>query len=196
MFTSPLLVFVPMPALGTFIHELSHYSVATAVGFDATLHYRSTTWETPIPSSEMAELLVVLAGPLVGITIGTFGLCWLVSLDRRGHLIPASTKRGWVPFLLTLFWARQVFTAIFALLKSVVSGGWTLTDETIACLMLGLPLWVLPAILGGFGVAVCVRGVRLFVPVPNRALFLAGALVGCGAGWVLWMHVLGPWLLP
>jgi len=129
---------------------------------------------------------------------GTLGLAWLL-WNRRKHAAAESLSRaGWCAVLLALLWARQVFNQLRYGLDwiqgeiDIPTGG----DEERISLLLGIPRWSLLAASGLIGVIICSVVVGYGVPALQRRPLLIGASVGGAAGYILWMNMLGPYLLP
>src|SRR5690349_527010 len=108
------LVFLPLPILGTLLHEAGHFGVAWVLGRQPMLHYMSTDWRSD-PSRPLGpgeDLAIALGGPCVDIIIGTVGVVWLARLRRNHRGLDAISTRAWVAALLAAFWSRPVFVAL------------------------------------------------------------------------------------
>jgi len=62
--------------------------------------------------------------------------------------------------------------------------------------MLDLPFWLLAAITGVIGFFVLYVVVFKFIPQQQRLTFVSSGIVGGVAGYVLWLYLPGPLLLP
>lgn len=187
------LLFVPMGALGTVLHELGHWAVAEALGCPASLHYGWTHLECA-PLSATASTLVTLGGPVQTMVTGTLGLGLLWRL--RGQ---AWGGRHVIALLMALFWSREVFNAaayvVFQLGGMVPAERLVQGDELLLGLALGGPPELVLAVTGLVGV-VAVLWVALEVPRAERVPLVVGGGVGSLLGFALWMSFLGPILLP
>lgn len=193
------LLFLPMAAVGTLLHEAGHLTVAAALGYETELHYGSVTWWDPGGSEPAAHAFyITLAGPLQTILFGTVGLGLLFRRRREAAL----GARGWAALLLALFWSRQVFNAGKILLGYVRGGewarggGWPATDEVELAEYLGWPALSLAFGSAALGLAVCSWVVFGLVPRASRRAVLLGGGLGSLAGFAIWYGVLGPRLLP
>lgn len=187
------LLFVPMGALGTMLHELGHWAVAEALGCPATLHYGWTHLECA-PLSESASTLVTLGGPVQTMVTGTLGLGLLWRL--RGQ---AWGGRHLVALLMALFWSREVFNAaayvVFRVGGMVPAERLVQGDELKLGLALGGPPELVLAVTGLVG-ALAVLWVALEVRRSERVPLVVGGGVGSLLGFALWMQIVGPVLLP
>jgi hypothetical protein len=215
---------VLLPAAGTLSHEAGHIAVARWLGYETKLYYASMSTLAddsavyagrcgPPPAAEADQpayaecrwqeekresLLISLGGPLQTMLSGTIGLAWLL-WNRRKHAAAESLSRaGWCAVLLALLWVRQVFNQLRYGLDwiqgaiDIPTGG----DEEWIAVVLGIPRWSILAASGLIGVIVCCVVVGYGVPAPQRRPMLIGASVGGATGYILWMNVLGPYLLP
>jgi len=177
------LVFLPMAAIGTLVHELGHMAVARARGYSPVLHYGWMTWGR---GSLRDEVLISAGGPVTNMLIGTIGFAWLFWLRRGVPRESPLVVSGWCATLLALFWSRQVFNAAGSVALVIIGKGGTASgDETF--LTLGVPSIA--------GLVVC-GAVVWFHPRAQRLAFAIAAPAGCVVGFVAWYGLLGPHLLP
>ena len=195
--TAIVLAFVVCTVLGTLSHEFGHIVVAKCLGYETTLHYASMNWTTGLdyPAVNARHVLLVsLGGPAQTLLFGLLGfglLCY-----RRKH--PTFVATDWVLIFLTLFLSRMIANPVFEITAYISGrsetpfGG----DEERIALLLGwhpstitLPLFLL-------AVACCAVSIFWFIPVQYRKRFLVWGILGAGAGYFLWMIVLGPMVLP
>ena len=156
-FATTALVFLPLPLIGTLVHECGHAGVARLLGCRTQIHFGSTDWATADGRlrSSANELPMHLGGPCMDMLVGTAGLIWLASarakLPRDAPLGPV----GWVAALLALFWSRPVFVALRLLAAPATRLDFQHLDEVRSASALGLPCWVIAAGTGMIGAAVC-----------------------------------------
>jgi hypothetical protein len=216
-------VFVILPTVGTLSHEAGHIAVARWLGYETRLHYASMSVFTdpgavyagrcglpPAGEADLAayaecrgqeehreSLLISLGGPLQTMLTGTIGLVWLL-WDRRKRADKPLGRAGWCAVLLSVLWSRQVFNQLRYGLDwmqgeiDVPTGG----DEEWISHLLGIPHWSMLAASGLIGLIVCSVVVGYGVPAPQRRPLLIGGIAGAVAGYVLWMGLIGPYLLP
>lgn len=141
---------------------------------------------------------ITLGGPVQTMLTGTLGFIILLlrrkRIFARGYLLVGE----WLAVLLAYFWSRQVFNFVFSAADTCGSSACSAfaSDEPRLSLAMGLPAWA-------FGLATCVVGGAVLlwvtfraVPAGKRFTFILSGLAGCTLGWYIWMHWLGPQLLP
>jgi len=191
-----LLVFLPMAAVGTQIHEWGHYGAALALGWSPELHHGSVSFGAPRVAgaygTEGERLIATAMGPLTNMAIGTLGLgaLWLRRRDRAGESLDVG---DWLATVAALFWSRQLFNLLQLLVVAGLGSGGTGGDEARIARALGLPYWGLDAVGGGLAAVVCLR---VLAWMPRPVWFSAGAATGSLVGFALWFGWLGPVLLP
>lgn len=85
---------------------------------------------------------------------------------------------------------------------SVVSGFFKETgiyfagDEAKISEYLELPIGIIPIVLGTLGLLVSIFVIFRVVPLKLRLTFIIGGLIGGVGGFVLWMNIFGPIILP
>jgi hypothetical protein len=189
-------IFLPMPAIGTLLHELGHIAAARLLGFSTIYHFASTEWVGRDPT-ERESVLMVAVGPLSTLAIGTIGFLAFVALRRRRKPDTPLGLAGWIAMLAAFFWSREIANGTIAL------GSWfaghydkTAGDEGYLAQAFGVSEWLtlgVPALL-----ALIVDALVVFRFQPEgqtKPLFVAG-LAGSLAGCALWYLLLGPILLP
>lgn len=140
---------------------------------------------------------ITMGGPIQTMLTGSIGV--LILWFRRKKIFAKKFLNAgeWLAVLLAYFWARQVFNfmvpipEIFQDIENNHRG-----DEPRISHYLGLPHW-------GFGLITCTIGAALLlwvtfrvVPKKQRFTFIISGLAGCALGWFVWMHWLGPQLMP
>jgi hypothetical protein len=182
------LLMVPLTIL---LHELGHLAAAVSVGFpDPALHFSSTSQGDVTKFAAWTHGVVGLAGPAVTVMLALFACGWIA---LRGCA-------RWAFALLVASVSRFAVGVPYTLINSFVRlTGRRLTppafDEHKAATALG---WSGDAVLGSTSVlliaALVWMGFRL--PRGERSVAWPGLLLGTALGWVLWMQLLGPVLLP
>ena len=199
-----MLLFVPMVAIGTLLHEAGHIGVAKALGYETRLRFDSMTYFDPSQSIRddtevereregRRELLVSIGGPAQSMLTGTIGLLLLWRLRRRasGPDGNESSGRLWGATLLALFWTRPVFNGLAGFLKA----GELRSDEIKIARYLDWPVWSVAAATGVMGLMACLWVVHL-QPAEQRIQLLVGGPIGGLIGFAVWFWWLGPLLLP
>jgi len=170
-----------------FLHEAAHFGAARALGFKATLQSGVTTIHYSHLPPPRADLVVTAAGPLLQVLIGGAGLLWLYRLRQTRRTEPA-TWRDWVATWCALNAGRWIGSPFRP--DAVPT-----PDEVVLLRASGLPVALGLVLLAGVAASAVVATVRLHSP-GSRLLPFAYGFVGGSAGMELWLHGLGPRLLP
>lgn len=139
-------------------------------------------------------LLISLVGPVQTLLTGFmgFGLLYL----RRHQAFFSLTD--WILVFLSFFSSRMLFnplvsgtTYFFGQSDRLIMG-----DELHIGMMAGIPPVLLSAVLFLIALSICCLVVFRFMPVEFRRRFILCGILGSGLGYLVWMKLLGPWLLP
>lgn len=191
----PLTLFVlalVLAPLGTLIHEIGHWAVAKAAGFQPVLHAYAVSGipETaPFGGNPIGVAAAALAGPVVTVLLAAFGYAlWRQQSSRAWALALAFSAP--VRFFLNL--AFLAGSALVAL--GIAERGNPGFDEMTAARALDVP--VLPLVLMGATVlpltwALIIRRLR-----GDRWSSVAALSAGTAAGLTLWLGPVGTFLLP
>lgn len=140
---------------------------------------------------------VTLGGPLQTILTGIIGLT-ILFLRRESIQTKGLKIVDWLAVFLGLFWLREVFNLLHSIVANLISpnGNWFAGDEFY--LSQDLHLWsgTIPILLGALGLLVSVYIVFKIVPNNIRLTFILSGLIGGISGFILWMNVIGPMVLP
>jgi hypothetical protein len=143
------------------------------------------------------ELWILIGGPLQTMLTGTIGLILLFAYRKSFLVRHTLSSWQWVIVFITLFWLRQSANFVLWLLDYLATGEFSArSDEIRIALELGIPFWSLTAITGTIGLAILSIVHFKFIPPKQRMTFIASGIAGAVAGYILWLHVLGPKLLP
>lgn len=181
-------LFVPLTIV---LHELGHYSAALLAGSpNPVLHYSWTSPGDLAGQDGSIDGVIGLAGPAVTVILSVFACAWIL---LRG---PARWAFALAVSAASRFVVEVPYTVINALARLT---GASLRppafDEYKAGIALG---WSGDVLLGSTaivlaGVLLCV-GLKL--PRGERSTAWSGLVIGMILGWVCWMLLLGPVLLP
>jgi len=142
-------------------------------------------------------LWISLGGPVQTMLTGTIGLL-LLFFRRRSFWHTQQLNVGqWALVFVTLFWLRQttnllLWVAGYFVTKEFSSRG----DEIRLAIQLDLPFWSLTVITGFIGLLILSIVIFKFIPRLQRLTFILSGIMGGVAGYFLWLHWLGPVLLP
>ncbi|MFK7908307.1 MAG: hypothetical protein AB8B69_24470 [Chitinophagales bacterium] len=154
-------------------------------------------WEFLKSKNVVDALKISLGGVLQTILTGTFGLLFLIFRYRRIE------KYGlkfidWLGVFLSLFWLREIFNLLLGIAGEIINpnGSFFGGDEAKISSLLNLPIGTFSIILGTTGLAVSLFVVFKIVDRKLQATFILSGLLGGVSGFVLWMMILGPKILP
>jgi hypothetical protein len=137
------------------------------------------------------------AGPIQTMLMGTIGFILLLLYRKHFFATPQLNIRQWILIFFSLFWLREVFDTVMALSKLIfIKEKEFYGDEFILSEYLSLGNFGLPVITAIVGLAVCMIVVFKFVPAAQRKMLIAAGFVGGIIGFVVWMYLLGPKLMP
>ena len=191
IFVKYALIFLIVPAVGTFLHEFGHYIVAVANGCTSYIAYAYTS----ISCSSYDPMLgfwFTFAGPLA---------TWIQSLTAFAIMVLYYNKekrdrisKDLPPLYILLlaffsFCIRFVFNAIFYAIYGSSS-----MDEV----RIGLYLGIHPDIVVyGFAIIAVIFVIIAIYRIPNyRLTIFFSAIFGAILGYLAWNYWLGPLLLP
>jgi hypothetical protein len=225
LFALLCLSFVIVTIAGTLSHEMGHIAVARYFGYETRLFYASSGQYTPrykavdkyykkyknliisgTPSPEKASYFrqyntlkkednaINLGGPLQTIITGTVGV---IALCIRRRKISKKGMRftDWFFLMLAFFWSRQLFNFLIKL-YSVLKGHRSHSDESKIDSYYNLPVGTVSSISALVATVLLSWLVFFVLPKQERITFLASGICGSILGWFIWMHWLGPILLP
>lgn len=154
-------------------------------------------YEKVVKESQANELVIAIGGPLQTTLTGTIG--GLILLFRRKEIRMNGLKLlDWLLVFLTLFWLRQVFNVVMSVGSELRSpdGSYFGGDEEYISDVLHLWPGTVSTILGSIGLVISAFIVFRVVPRPLRLTFVLSGLIGGVLGFIVWMNILGPKLLP
>ncbi|WP_452231538.1 hypothetical protein [Lacinutrix sp. MEBiC02595] len=142
-------------------------------------------------------LLITVGGPLQTILTGTIGL--LILIWRRKSICKNGLKVfDWLAIFLSLFWLREIFNLVASITIELISrnGTWFAGDELH--ISQGLNLWsgTIPLILATMGTIIAIYVVFKIIPKKIRMTFILSGFIGGIAGFIFWMNIIGPKILP
>jgi hypothetical protein len=145
--------------------------------------------------SDNNKFWVILGGPISNILIGSIGFILVLWFRKKyGY---AQTTFHWFCLFLTFFWMRQPNNLFSWLMKTPVNGRSVLNgDEIKLAKYLNLPLGSIIWTTGILGSFICGYAILKFVPKDKLRLFLMSGFIGGFSGFILWLKILGPVILP
>ena len=218
-----LLGFVLFTPLGTLSHEAGHYLVAQQYFKKPTLHYgyvvygewkrqpemnkwfaahsdnegkvfenNSNTLQSYRAQAQRHSFYSTLGGPLQTMIFGTIGLLILHFRKKKGFKL-----LDWLAVFLTYFWSREVFIFLSLGIKYLINGTIPISsDEVVIARYLRIPLLAPAAFFGCLGIIILTYVTFVKIPARNRFTFIVSGILGSAIGFVLWLDILGPIILP
>ncbi len=184
-----LFAFVGAPMF-VFLHELGHYVAGAYLGFSAELHYAQVTGTMPKDAlAWRADALQASAGPLVQTVSAVAGFVWLRRLRLHCREAPPSLS-DWLATILIVLNAGPWLRGLAESPKHP-----QLLDEALVSEAIGLPAQFLPYLLATVAVVAVLATMRLHPP-EGRLVAVFSIGLGAVSGFLLWMKLLGPFLLP
>jgi hypothetical protein len=138
-----------------------------------------------------------LGGPMQTMITGTLGLILILFQRKKFYRSRELTLMQWIIIFICLFWLRQLFNFIHQVLDYIMLGYIpSRSDEVKIALYLDwnkLSISVLTA-----AIAAGIIGFIVFriIPAPQRLSFMAAGIIGGLLGFYLWLHLLGPVIMP
>jgi len=142
-------------------------------------------------------LFITIGGPLQTTLTGTIGL--LILIWRRKSIYKNGMKTlDWLVVFLSLFWLREVFNLVTSIGGELISsnGIWFGGDELHISQELNLWSGTIPIILATLGIAIAIYVIFKIIPKKIRLTFILSGIIGGIMGFILWMNIIGPKILP
>lgn len=197
-----VLAFMICAVVGTVSHEYGHIVVAELLGYETELHYGSMDYVSDRETSffEKAEhdgFAITLGGPVQTMLTGSIGLM-ILFFRKEAIKVSGLGMYDWVGVFLSLFWLREVFNGAVGIGLGLLSGSGIYFggDEAEISAALGLSQGALPLILGLAGLTISLYVIFRVVPSQMRNAFIGAGFIGATGGFILWMFIVGPVVLP
>ncbi len=154
-------------------------------------------FDTIIELERKNDFIHTAAGPIQTMLTGTVGFILLLVYRKNFFASQKLNMRQWLLVFLSLFWLREVFNTSMAICLLIISKeNEFYGDEFVLSKHLALPSFTLPIATALIGIIICCVVVFKFIPSAQRKIFLSAGFVGGIIGFVLWMYIVGPILLP
>lgn len=143
------------------------------------------------------ELMIRIGGPFQTILTGTIG--FIVLLIRRKNIQQYGMKTlDWLCVFLSLFWLREVCNLTLSVLSAILRGkqNYFGGDEKNIAMMLEIPKGSIAIPLAILGLLVSLFVIFKIIPIDKRLNFILGGLFGGVLGYILWLRILGPIVMP
>lgn len=160
-------------------------------------HYTKILSERYPYNESKSDILITIGGPLQTIVTGTIGL--IILFIRRKSIYNIGLKIiDWLAVFLSLFWLREVFNIFTSISGELISpnGTWFGRDELGISQSLNLWDGTIPLILATIGFVFSLYVIFRILPKKIRPTFILSGFIGGISGFVLWMYIIGPKVLP
>ena len=217
--------FIFITIFGTLSHELGHIIVAKNLGYETILHYSSMEWNNDVKEGIIKfylknesiiekkqsfqnsvlyykkldkiyydEFLIILGGILQTIITGSISFFLLIFYKRK----ELGKISFWSLIFISLFWSRQVFNLLKGILLFVFnkSDSFFWGDEQKLSIYLKLYNGTFSILLGILGCLILSIIFFKIIPYAYRFSFILSSLIGSFLGYMIWMVLLGPLILP
>lgn len=145
--------------------------------------------------SSKNSFLMTLGGPLQTMFTGTIGILLILVIKKRYQF--ASKLSHWLCLFLALFWLRQPANLTSWILSKPFNGRYsTRADEIRLAQYLELPQSSIIWVTGVLGLMISSVAILKFVPKVKLITFCISGFLGGISGYVLWLKILGPIVLP
>ncbi len=171
------------------LHEGGHFLAAVAFGFHPEFHYANVSYRLSRPPAPGTDLAITATGPAVQALLAAGGLLWL-HRRRRGRRAEPASGIDWVATWLVFNAGRWLGGGLARPFT-----GTALRDEMTLSAAAGAPAWAVLSLLCLLSIGALAFAIRLHPP-RSRLLPFAGAGAGGALAAILWLRIVGPWLLP
>ena len=154
-------------------------------------------FETLVKDSDQKYFYFTIGGPLQTMLTGTIGLLLMIVYRKTFFATNTLNVRQWLLIFLSLFWLRELANCVvlmamllFTNKRSFYSDevkiaeyfGWHFTSVSIMTAIMALII----------GLIITFK----FVPAAQRKFFIAAGFAGGIVGYILWLYIIGPIILP
>jgi hypothetical protein len=200
LFISLSFGFIAAVVIGTLSHEYGHLCIAQYLGYSGHIHFASFSLEPKCFSGSIPDadyILISLGGPLQTMLTGTLALLTLYISQKKTKEVKQLSVSRWILVFLALFWLRPLVNLIVWVSSYFINGTFSEQgDELHLALYLDLLHWSLLTLCAAMGTFVLTLILVNFIPERQRITFMLSAVVGGISGYIIWLLVLGKYILP
>jgi hypothetical protein len=163
--------------------------------------------KNPFPEKELHEKLILksfynrlaitIGGPVQTILTGIIG--FILLLFRRKKILENGMKiLDWLYVFLSLFWLREVCNLTMSVASAVLKGkkNYFGGDERKIAIMLEIPQGSIAIPLAIIGLCIALLVIFRIIPKEQRLIFISSGFLGGIAGFIIWLRILGPIVMP
>jgi hypothetical protein len=142
------------------------------------------------------DLFILIGGVTQTILFGTLSL-FLLLFRIKKRIVIKFHLIDWVLTFIALFWSREIFNLLMGVFLGFNrnNGIYFYGDEARIAKLLNIPIGTLLLPLGIIAIVVIFIIIYL-IPRKYKSIYLLGAIIGCPLGYLFWMYLIGPIVLP
>lgn len=155
------------------------------------------TYQRLVKKLYFDNLFITIGGPIQTIITGTIG--FILLLFRREKILENGMKiLDWLYVFLSLFWLREVCNLTISIASAILIGkkNYFGGDEKNIAIMLEIPQGSIAIPLALIGLCISLFVIFRIIPKEQRLLFISSGFLGGIAGFILWLRILGPIVMP
>ena len=140
--------------------------------------------------------LITLGGPITSVLTGMVGFFILIYRQKRNSCWSVS---NWIGLFLSIFLTRYLYMFFHRLPQYWLTGDkvtYYTRDEVWLAYRMGLPTWMFFISAGLIAFAICWYIFFRIIGKDIRPPIFWGSLIGTGTSYILWIHWIGPIILP
>ncbi len=154
-------------------------------------------YEILLKESDKKDFYFTIGGPLQTMLTGTIALLLMIFYRKSFFTANALSVRQWLLVFLSLFWLRELANCIVMMAMLLFTNKRSFnSDEVKMAEYFGWPFESVTIITAIIALIVGLIVTFKFVPTAQRKTFIAAGFAGGIAGYILWLYILGPIILP
>jgi len=144
----------------------------------------------------MIGSMMTLGGPIETILTSIIGLIILIIYRRKISIKESLSFINWLAVFIALFILRQTANMFVGFGILLFTSRMPHGDEFGISWMIGLNPWALDIITGVIGLLFLAWIIFRIIPISERFTFILSGIFGGVSGYILWLILLGPIILP
>ena len=154
-------------------------------------------FETLVKDSDEKYFYFTIGGPLQTMLTGTIGLLLILFYRKNFFATNRLNVRRWLLVFIYLFWLRELANCVVMIALLLLTNKRSFnSDEVKIAQHFGWPFESVTIITAIIALLVGLTVTFKFVPTAQRKTFIAAGFAGGIAGYILWLYILGPIILP
>ena len=154
-------------------------------------------FETLVKDSDEKYFYFTIGGPLQTMLTGTIGLLLMIFYRKSFFTTNTLNVRQWLLVFISLFWLRELANCVVMIALVLLTNKRSFnSDEVKMAQYFGWPFESVTIITAIMAFIIGLIVTFKFVPTAQRKTFIAAGFAGGIAGYILWLYILGPIILP